>query len=227
MERNAEALGQLSIDLKLTGRDAANIRALRLTITAARDDHGTSLLRSDLTPPEFKGLHDGLIRVELQNPARDASFLEIEGTADVFLPTKDPNATQRIESFLSHLDSPLVNAGLAQARVELTPLSKAGVKARSANQALASLLSGSEPSETSAVFEVRDPELRLFGLQLVGSDGREIPTTTGSSGTAGRLKVIHLDAERKLPPNAALLVTLRTPNATLTIPILWKTVPMP
>lgn len=253
--------GGLSIELKFSGDGVADVKAVRVKLKSAKDDQGTVLYKPEPDEKakdfeEFSPDRSPKPKVRLKSPARGASSVDVNGELELFVPKKDPNTKQKVEKFQARLDKPISNAALKSAKVDITPLSAAEYKARSAKNkptkeeiaaegkkrgasekeiqqmiqmmdALASLVAGEEPAETSVLFEVKDPDGKILGLEVAEANGNEIHANSRSSSGGNEKKILKLDLTQKAPPDASLLVTLRTSKSVTSIPIAWKEVPLP
>ena len=195
-------------------------------------------------------------RVQLHSPARGAASIDVSGEVELFLPKRDPAAKQKVERFQARLDKPISSPALKSAKIEITPLSPAEYKARAAKhkptreeiaaegkkrgaseaeiqqmvqmvEALSALGGGDDISETNAVFDIKDPEGRLLGLEVADHEGAEIHANGRSTSGGKESKLVKLDLTQKPPEDASLLLTLRTSKATITVPLAWKEVPLP
>lgn len=193
-------------------------------------------------------------QVHLSSPSRDASTVDVAGEVELFLPGRDPNTKQRFERFLGALDKPIANAALKSAKVEITPLSakdykarqeknrpkkediiaegkKQGVSEAEIQQALSlmdALGSLSEaPSENSVLVETKDPDGRIIAIDVVRSDGTELPAPSRSSSGGRELKMVKIELSEKPPADAALVVTLRTAKSLVTVPLDLRGVALP
>lgn len=253
-------MGGLAIELKLEGDAVADVKALRVKLKSAKDDTGASLLRpdSDGKPKEFEEFgvdRQPKPKISLLNPSRAASSVDVVGDVELFIPKRDPGTEQRFEKLLGKLDKPLANGALKSAKVEITPLSGAEFKKRSAKnkptkeqfvaegkkhgasdkeiedmwklmQAV-SALGPEEPSETNVVFEVKDPDGRMLGLELTDKEGKPISAQMRSSSGGVEAKMMTLGFSEKPPADAGLLVTVRTAKSLVTVPLEMKGVPLP
>lgn len=194
-------------------------------------------------------------RVSLSTPGRDASTVQVSGEVELFIPSRDPNTRQRFERFLDRLDKPITNSALRAAKVEIMPLSAAAYKAREQGsrptkeqiqaegkkhgatdaeikqatamiEALAAL-GGEEPTDKSVLIESKDPDRRIISITVVGVDGAELPAPSRGSSGGGEDKLVKIDLAEKPPPDAALLVTLRTNRSVVAVPLNLKEVPLP
>lgn len=193
--------------------------------------------------------------LHLMSPARDASTIDVAAEVELFIPARDPETKLIVDSFQSRLDKPIASTALRAAKAEITPLSAAAYKARQAGnkpkkediiaegkkqgvseaeiqQALAlieafSAIGSEEPSETSVLVETKDPDGRIISIDVVGADGKALPSGSRGSqgGREGRL--MKIDLSSKAPADAALLVTMRTSKSVVTLPMNLKGVALP
>jgi hypothetical protein len=66
-----------------------------------------------------------------------------------------------------------------------------------------------------------------MSIDVVRPDGGEFHSTSRSSSGRSESKLVKIDLSEKPPPDAALLVTLRTAKSVLTIPVKFKEVALP
>jgi predicted pyridoxine 5'-phosphate oxidase superfamily flavin-nucleotide-binding protein len=260
-QRHSDArMGGLTIELKLTGGALSQVKALRAKVKSARDDLGANLLASakDEKLADFDEF--ALDRrpgpsLRLSSPSREASTIDVAGELELFLPSRDPDTTVRIDSFLGRADKPISVPAIKTARVEITPLSVAAYTARqqagrpkkedlvaegkkqgvseaeidkmlSLVEAFTSL-GGEEPTETSVLLATKDPDGRIMSLDVVGADGAELHANSRSSQGGRESRLVKIDLSSKPPADAALLVTLRTAKSVVTIPLNLKGVALP
>jgi hypothetical protein len=256
-----EGWGGLSIELKLAGDGVAEVKGLRVKLKSARDDRGTALFKPDPAgkPGDFEEFSSDRRpgpTVRVLSPARGASSVDVSGEVELFMPKRDPGTKQTVEKFQSRLDKPIVSSALKAAKIEITPLSPAEYKTRSAKrkpskeeiaaegkkhgasekeiqqmmqmmEALSALGPGEDVSDTNAVFDVKDPEGRLLGLEVVNRDGTEIHASGRSSSGGKESKLMKLDLAQKPPDDAALLLTVRTPKSVVSVPLAFNEVVLP
>lgn len=121
----AQTSGLIAV-LKLEGKGADDYPAGRAFVKEARDDTGRSLLPEKRSTPRFRKLNGGSgLRVDLVAPPRSARTVSLSGTVELFVPKKDPACVVKVPNALAKLDVPLVSPGLAAAKMQVTPLSKA------------------------------------------------------------------------------------------------------
>lgn len=129
--------GGLVLILNLDGEGLDAVKSARMRVKEAKDDSGKSLVNPKARPPEFsdRNSNAGNIQVSLDNPPRSATSMRISGTADLFVPGKDPNSLVKVPGFLARAGKPVDSKGLKAAKVELTVLSKESyVEARKKNR---------------------------------------------------------------------------------------------
>lgn len=251
--------GGMSIELRLSGAGLADVKALRPRVKSAKDDRGSTLYKpkDDKVPDfeEFSADRRPGPRINLLSPSRDASSVEVAGELELFIPARDPNTKQKFEKFLGRLDKPISSSALKSSKIEITPLSAAGYKARQQAhrptkeqiaaegkkhgaseqeiqeaikmiEALASL-NGEEPSDTSVLLETKDPDGKIISIDVVGADGKELRAPMRGSSGGNDNKLIKVDLSEKPPADAALLVTVRTAKSVVSIPMAFKEVALP
>jgi len=98
----------------------------RIRLKDAKYDTGKNLLDPKARKPEFsdRNSNGGNIQVALDNPPRSATSVRASGTADLFVPGRDPNSTVKVPGFQARPGKPLVSKGLKAAKVDVTVLSR-------------------------------------------------------------------------------------------------------
>ena len=120
--------GGLDLRVKLSGNGLDKAMAARVIVKEAKDDTGKSLLEAEPSVPDFmpRDYNSGTLQMSVLQPERKASSVRIKGTVELYVPGRDPNASLKIEKALAKLDAPLSSKALKAAKIELTPLSRAG-----------------------------------------------------------------------------------------------------
>jgi Tfp pilus assembly protein PilN len=122
--------GSLDLRVKLKGSALDKASAARIVVKDARDDRGTVLSEgsrmADFMPRDY---NSGTLQVSLATPARAAGSVRVKGTVELFVPSRDPNATVKIDKALAKLDAPLSSKALKAAKVTITPMSRTGYAA--------------------------------------------------------------------------------------------------
>jgi hypothetical protein len=119
--------GSLELRVKLRGLGLEKATAARVIVKEARDDVGT-LLAEKPSIPDFmpRDYNSGLLQFTVRTPPRSARSVKVKGTVELFVPGRDPNSIVKIDKALSKLDVPLASKALKAAKIEITPLSRAG-----------------------------------------------------------------------------------------------------
>lgn len=120
------ATGGLVLTMNLEGNGLDEVKSARIRLKEAKDDTGKSLVDPKSPKPGFsdRNSNGGNIQVALENPPRGATSVRVSGTADLFVPGRDPNALVKVPGFLAQSGKPVASKGLKAAKVELTVLSK-------------------------------------------------------------------------------------------------------
>jgi hypothetical protein len=117
--------GSLDIRVKLAGSNLDRVVAARIIVKEARDDRGKGLEAPKAPDFTAREVNSGLLEISLPSPARDARAVNVKGTVELFVPSRDPAATIKIDNALAKLDAPLASKSLKSAKLTLTPLSAA------------------------------------------------------------------------------------------------------
>ncbi len=85
--------GGLVLILNLDGEGLDAVKSARMRAKEAKDGSGKNLVNPKTRPPEFSDRNSNArnIQVALDNPPRSATSMSISGTADLFVPGRDPN----------------------------------------------------------------------------------------------------------------------------------------
>ena len=120
--------GSLQVRVKVTGSGLDKASGARVIVKEARDDRGNSVTESSSSPPDFtpREYNSGTLELSLVQPARAASSVKVKGVVELYAPARDPNAIVKIDKALSKLDVPFTAKALKTAKLEITPLSRAG-----------------------------------------------------------------------------------------------------
>jgi hypothetical protein len=122
--------GSLEVRVKLDGNGLDKASAARVIVKEAKDDKGNVLTGKpdapDFTPRDY---NNGTLQLAVKQPARDASSVRVKGTVELYVPTRDPGASFKVEKALAKLDAPMTAKQLKSAKLSLTPLSRDGYQA--------------------------------------------------------------------------------------------------
>jgi hypothetical protein len=116
--------------LKVTGNGLEKAEAARIIVREAKDDRGTVLVKADEDPPDFQGreYNAGMLTLSVDSPARSATKVRMKGSVELFVPSRDPSTTIKVERAFKTLDKPLSSKALKTAKMDITPLSVARYK---------------------------------------------------------------------------------------------------
>ena len=121
--------GGLEVELKLTGDDLADARAVRVQLKKAEDETGQSLLTERSQEGDFQETSQTL-KLTLKNPARKASALrEVSGELQLFAPGRDAAATAVVDRFMSRMDKAVTAPALKSAKIDLKLVSPKAYRA--------------------------------------------------------------------------------------------------
>lgn len=115
--------GSLELKVKLEGTALEKVSAARILVKEARDNSGKTLEAPK--PPEFsdRNVNAGILEISLPSPPRSAQSVSVKGTVELFVPSRDPAATIKVDKALAKLDAPLSSKALKSAKLTITPLS--------------------------------------------------------------------------------------------------------
>lgn len=119
--------GGLVVVLGLSGDGLDAVKAARFRLREAKDDTGRDLLDPKQSAPGFtdRNVNAGRVQVVLGSPPREATNVRLSGTAELFVPGRDPASVVKVPGFLARPDQAVASRGLKAAKVDLTVLSKA------------------------------------------------------------------------------------------------------
>lgn len=120
--------GSLEVRVKLDGTGLDKASAARVIVKEAKDDKGNVLTGTSTSVPDFtpRDYNNGTLQLAVKQPARDASSVRVKGTVELYVPSRDPGASFKVEKALVKLDAPLTAKQLKSAKLALTPLSPEG-----------------------------------------------------------------------------------------------------
>ena len=257
---NADFPGSsMTVTLKLDGEDAAAVRSARPKVTRAVDDGGKNLTeravkmqRGNDGWQESRGDKAPTPELDLGSPSRKAKTIaSLEGVLEVYLPSRDPAGSVKIDKIVERKDKPLAVPALASQKIQIQPLSKAGLErekkqaeakkadaakkkkkadgAESAADALADTLTNmlemlfTTAGQNDLILKVADPGKKVFGFDLAAADGSPIQ----SYGTTdyGEYRIVRMF--EPIPPTASLVVRLKTPRSFGEVPFALTNVKLP
>lgn len=249
----------LTLTLSLRGQDASAVKSARPRVARAVDDTGRSVAATSVVRAADgwqDARRDGTpsFALDLGSSSRQArSLTAVEGVLEIYLPSRDPASTVRIERILSKTDRTLAVAALASRKIQLRVLSKAGLqrekdeagakKARAAKKkseskkegmeamadAVAGMLAGtietlvSGVGENDLILKVEDPGQKIFSFELATPEGT--PVRSYATTNLEGYRIIRMF--EPVPPTATLQVRLKTANSFAEVPFALADVKLP
>lgn len=157
---------KLEVEMKLVGDLLSEARAARVKVARAVDQTGKNLLPAKESEQDFEEIDPSSpenfkIQLELKNPARRATVVtEIAGTIELFVPSRDPNATVRLDDVAKVAGRSFEHPALKAAGIEITVWNKAQYEARR----------GEEEEKMKRAFEERKKKAEAAG-EAIGDLG--------------------------------------------------------
>lgn len=126
---------RLKVELKMSGAALDGAKGLKVIVNRAVDDTGKNLINADRSNQEFREIDtqhsEAREQIDLLNPERRASTVrEISGVVEVFSPKKDPRSVVLVTNFQRNIGTPIPNASLRSAGIEVTVWSREMFEAR-------------------------------------------------------------------------------------------------
>lgn len=230
----------LEVKLKLTGDDAAEIRGIKTSITAAIDDTRRNLLSSEKSGSGFETMGESgagpAVTLTLKNPARKATVIkELSGELQLFIPGRDPAATVLVKDIKKSVGKPIANPALEKAGITVIVLTKKEYdqirkeeeqKAKDTagkqglDQALLKAFEGLlgaffEVGEHDLILKISDPSAKLIEVDVIDGKGTRI-SGQGSMKT-GDLRILNYT--EALPADAQLRIFLNTQKSVVSLPL--------
>jgi hypothetical protein len=205
-----DASARLTLFSKIEAAGVEGARAYRLTVTSAKDDLGTVLAPDPAGPTKWTDKPDDTaFWLKFSGPARAASSVTVAGTAELWVPSRDPAAVVKIEKFYAKAGKPLADPGLKALNARLTVLPRDRVNEGS----------------VVVVGPVADMD-PLIEISVLRADGTKIDATgrgNQSNDQEAMMEVAHGEA---IPDDATLVLTFWTDKAIVSVPF-ETTAPLP
>jgi hypothetical protein len=209
----------LEVELKLSGPEAAECKAMRVVLKEAKDDVGNVLKQqnrhgeSEFENPRmasgagFNQDPKDLLRakLELQNPARNAKSFTLDGTVELLVPSKDPAAVIAVE-VAKAAGKPLQNEALKGAGI---------------------LLNFKAPTGSEISYAITDPQKKVAAVEFCSADGKPLETTGHMSSSFGGKEDITISLENASPVGMIAKVYLVTDKSVMRVPVKLPAVPLP
>ncbi len=228
----------LEIELKLSGPELAEAKAIRTVVKSATADGGKALKK---TEDSFRG--DGFaelekafgggfgdnkndefqVKLEFENPPRAAKTIQsLNGSIELLVPSKDPAAVITA-SIAKDGGKALENAALKAAGVEFT-LRKPGQPEKK-ESALG--FGGESLGENEIGYLIKDPKGKVASVEFFDGTGKKLESNGRMSSGFNNSKTVTITFNTKPPADAVAKVYVVTDKSVVTIPLALKDVVLP
>lgn len=234
--RTSAGSGTLSIPLVIfTDEIPANAYILRHEITSAVDDQGRPFVPSAnpgaATNLQARGDQPRLNRMlPFQAPTRHADAIKlIEGNLVIFVPAEETGSLARFPGLAGRAGKALEHAALVKNEMEITCLTKEMYDTLKPQWEKSAASVAQPPNfNNTAVFQIKDRNNRLVGVELRDPAGKIIPggSQTLSTNVLGTSMVLFRPAG-PLPPDAEVRFLIADPAALRISPFRLENLPLP
>lgn len=221
----SSTFSNLTIGMELPSVEAKTVAASRVLVRTATDDSGADLVARDAEEPMlYPNVRDeGSISVSmtLNNPARTATKLrEASGEIELYMPSKDPNATADIAKVLPASGKPLSHKALKANGIEIAFLTAAQLDAENKKREEYARL---QLDDSELAVRIKDPQNRIHEIGYVDAKGefQRVSTRTDEG-----LTVISTWSG-KAQPDWKLRVQMKTPKTVMRVPFALKDIALP
>lgn len=238
------------LSLNFLGDEVAESAGIaRIALARAVDDTGRNLLQPDKAEfSSFEKKSQGALSldraVEILNPSRNARTVSrIEGTVDLYQPSKDKDAIVHVPGFMEQPGTPLATDVLGKYGIELTYMTKEAMEQMEKQKAESGLeAAGQKMGEAfgelfagmfggligeaghQMIFSIRDPQKRIIEMKFM-ADGKDISTRWSSN--AGKEGISQYGFEQMPATDTELVLFLGTPKSIRQLPFVVENVPLP
>lgn len=210
----------LDLDLKLAGPELAECKGIRVVIKEAKDDggNGVKVQENRFNADGFNRLQKAFgggfgeqkkeeysIKVELENPARSAKTLNLDGVIELLNPAKDPAAVITVD-LSKEKGEALTNDALKAAGVILS-------------------FKAAKPTEFGYV--ITDPNKKVASVEFCSADGKPLEVSSTSWSGFGGKKDVTISVKNAANGGAAAKVYLLTEKSVLSVPLKLNGVTLP
>lgn len=209
----------LEVELKLSGPEVVECKAMRVALKEAKDDAGNVLKQQNqFGDGGFENPRKGSMRsfdqdpkdtlrakLELENPARHAKTVALDGVVDMLVPSKDPAALIAVDV-----------AKAAGKPVQNEALKAAGVT-----------LNFKAPKGTGASYAISDPQKKVAAVEFCSADGKPLESTGNMSSGFGDKLDVTINLENAPPAGMIAKVYLVTDKSVVRVPVKLPAVPLP
>ncbi len=220
----------ISIELRYSGPEVANAKAIQTILTSATDDAGNPLQARTfyhdadgtykaLEKPFGKDAQNEPDTFELslafEGPVANKSIKSLTGNIKLFVPSKDPNSVVTV-SFEKDAGKPLKNAELTAAGVEITLVKPSTTPSYSGK------MNGVDCKLYDLTYQIKDPNNKVVAVDFVDAKGEKLKTTSRSSSENKNLKTKSLHFDSAPPKDATVKIYLLTDKSLVTAPFEFK-----
>jgi len=252
-------VGNLEVVLNLEGEDLDRVDSARVLVKAAKDDKGNDLVPKEAGAPDFRSRNTnmGQLPVSLENPARSATTVALSGSAELFVPSMDPNSTISIEKVTSLRDKAIRSKALDAAEMKLSVLSpksyrkgqgkklgpdeiakirekgkKEGASDEEINEAIEFVKAmqemGGEVPDDAVILSGSTSDIdRIVQVRLLNADGSEISIPSRSWSSEGEDKVMVVEPAESPSADTTLELTVVTKKSVVSVPFELKGIELP
>ncbi len=226
------------------------VKDLKCSLTSAVDETGRNLVKTEkgfFDRSDFNPDDDGSnleITVKLKNAARRSSFISMEGTLDLFIPSEDPASTISVASVKNTAGTPIQSDTLKSINASVVLVPPKNPEENDSPEKAETDNSSDKPSEEAVgaglakgledafskmfafgggpnaiTLEIVDPENKIQGIEFFSQEGHMIRSNGSSESGDGSTKLIKtLDFEEPLPENTEMRIYVLTEKSQRKIP---------
>lgn len=209
----------LDLELKLSGPELAECKGLRVVVKEAKDDTGKVVKVSEnrfggggfeAPRQSFGGgfgeqkKDESAAKIELENPARGAKTIALDGVVELLIPSKDPAAVVTVDV-----------AKQAGKALENDPIKAAGIT-----------LTFKAPKDSEAGYTIADPKQKVASVEFCSADGKPLETQGSMSSGFGGKKDVTINLRNAVPGMTAK-VYLLTEKSLVAVPLKLNGVTLP
>ncbi|HEY1170785.1 MAG TPA: hypothetical protein VGH19_05390 [Verrucomicrobiae bacterium] len=214
-----KAFTGLSVELKVSGVEMAECKAMRVVLKDAKDDAGNAIptRKNSFNDSTFKapqktfggfkreGPQEYQLKLDLENPARSAKSLTVDAAVELLIPSKDPNAVITA-NVATEAGKPLAHEALKTAGVTIML---------------------QESKDDKASYTIVDPRSKVANVEFCSADGKPLETSGRFSSGFNGSKSVTINLRAKAPAGMQAKIYLQTDKSILTIPVKLTSVALP
>ena len=238
---------KLEVEVNVYGEEVADAKGIHCSVTNAIDDTGRNLLkeqdpdRSTFAVSGGSGSGPEMQRtrgvvLQLRNPSRNATVIRVlAGEIEIYKPSMDSDSTIVATNLLAaESEISVSNSTLMANGIEISMLTEeqwergkkaAEEKGSEFDSAMAKQLAKLSHlrHKNAVIFQIKDPQSRLMGIELVDESGNPIRQETWTR--TGNFRVLTF--ANAIQKSAGVQIRVATPKSTLRIPFALNDLPLP